>query len=33
LLREADVVARLRETRDAETLYAVLALPSSEAAA
>src|SRR5215813_8121998 len=32
LLRQGDVVAKLRETRDAEALYAVLALPSSEAA-
>ena len=32
LLREADVVAKLRETRDAEALYAVLAMPSASAA-
>ena len=32
LLREAEVVARLRETRDADAIYAVLTLPSSEAA-
>ena len=32
LLREAEVVTRLRETRDAEALYAVLAFPPSEAA-
>ena len=32
LLREPEVVARLRETRDADALYAVLALPPSEAA-
>ena len=32
LLREADVVTRLRETRDADSLYAILARPSSEAA-
>jgi len=32
LLREAKVVTRLRETRDADALYAVLASPSSEAA-
>ena len=32
LLREAEVVTRLRETRDADALYAVLALPPSEAA-
>ena len=32
LLREAEVVTRLRETRDADALYAVLAAPSSEAA-
>ena len=32
LLREAKVVTRLRETRDADALYAVLAAPSSEAA-
>ena len=32
LLREADVVTRLRETRDADALYALLAHPSSEAA-
>ena len=32
LLREAELVTRLRETRDADALYAVLALPPSEAA-
>ena len=32
LLRKAEVVTRLRETRDADALYAILALPSSEAA-
>ena len=32
LLRDPDVVARLRESRDAEALYAVLAMQSSEAA-
>ena len=32
LLRDSTTVARLRETRDAEALYAVLALPPSEAA-
>ena len=32
LLREADTVARLRESRDADALYAVLAMPPSEAA-
>src|ERR1700687_5831625 len=32
LLREADVVQKLRQSRDADALYAVLALPSSEAA-
>ena len=32
LLREAEVVTRLRETRDADALYAILAQPSSEAA-
>ena len=32
LLRESEVVTRLRETRDADALYAVLALPPSEAA-
>ena len=32
LLREAEVVTRLRETRDADALYAILARPSSEAA-
>src|SRR5579871_5895959 len=32
LLRQADVVAKLRETRDAEALYAVLAMQSSQAA-
>src|SRR3954451_13747777 len=30
LLREAEVVTRLRETRDADALYAALALPPSE---
>jgi len=33
LLRDPDVVSKLRESRDAEALYAVLAMPSSEAAA
>jgi PTS system nitrogen regulatory IIA component len=33
LLRDADVVRKLRDSRDAEALYAVLAMPSSEAAA
>ena len=32
LLREAELVARLRESRDPDSLYAVLALPSSAAA-
>src|SRR3954453_22987861 len=32
LLRQADTVARLRESRDADALYAVLAMPPSEAA-
>ena len=32
LLREAEMVARLRESRDPDALYAVLALPPSEAA-
>lgn len=32
LLRDGDVVRRLRDSRDAEALYAVLAMPSSEAA-
>ena len=32
LLREPETVARLRETRDADALYAVLAMPPSEAA-
>ena len=32
LLREADMVARLRESRDPDALYAVLAQPPSEAA-
>jgi nitrogen PTS system EIIA component len=32
LLRDADVVRKLRDSRDAEALYAVLAMPSSEAA-
>jgi len=32
LLRQADVVAKLRETRDADALYAVLAMQSSQAA-
>jgi PTS system nitrogen regulatory IIA component len=32
LLREGDVVAKLRQSRDADAIYAVLAMPSSEAA-
>jgi len=32
LLRDSDVVRKLRESRDAEALYAVLALPSASAA-
>ena len=32
LLREADVVSKLRESRDPDALYAVLALPSASAA-
>jgi PTS system nitrogen regulatory IIA component len=32
LLREPEYVARLRETREPDALYAALALPSSEAA-
>jgi len=32
LLREADVIAKLRQSRDADAIYAVLAMPSSEAA-
>jgi PTS system nitrogen regulatory IIA component len=32
LLREADVVQKLRQSRDADALYAVLALPSASAA-
>jgi PTS system nitrogen regulatory IIA component len=32
LLREAEMVARLRESRDPDALYAVLAQPPSEAA-
>ena len=32
LLRDPDVVHKLRESRDAESLYAVLALPSASAA-
>ena len=32
LLREAEMVARLRASRDPDALYAVLALPPSEAA-
>lgn len=32
LLRDGDVVRKLRDSRDAEALYAVLAMPSSEAA-
>jgi nitrogen PTS system EIIA component len=32
LLRDNDVVRKLRDSRDAEALYAVLALPPSEAA-
>src|SRR6201992_2543896 len=33
LLRQADIVTKLRETRDAEALYAVLAMQSSSEAA
>jgi PTS system nitrogen regulatory IIA component len=32
LLRETDVIAKLRQSRDADAIYAVLAMPSSEAA-
>jgi PTS system nitrogen regulatory IIA component len=32
LLREPETVARLRESRDVDALYAVLAMPPSEAA-
>jgi nitrogen PTS system EIIA component len=32
LLREGDVVRKLRDSRDAEALYAVLAMPSASAA-
>ena len=32
LLREPDVVRKLRDSRDAEALYAVLAMPSASAA-
>jgi PTS system nitrogen regulatory IIA component len=32
LLREADVARKLRDSRDAEALYAVLAMPSASAA-
>ena len=32
LLRETATVARLRESRDADALYAVFAMPPSEAA-
>jgi PTS system nitrogen regulatory IIA component len=32
LLRDQDVARKLRDSRDAETLYAVLALPSASAA-
>jgi len=32
LLRDADVVRKLRDSRDAEALYAVLAMPSASAA-
>jgi PTS system nitrogen regulatory IIA component len=32
LLREPEVVAKLRDTRDADAIYAVLTLPASEAA-
>src|SRR5919198_108557 len=32
LLKEADVVRKLRDSRDAEALYAVLAMPSASAA-
>src|SRR5262249_30993595 len=32
LLRDADVARKLRDSRDAEALYAVLAMPSASAA-
>ncbi len=32
LLRDADIARKLRESRDAEALYAVLAMPSASAA-
>jgi PTS system nitrogen regulatory IIA component len=32
LLREGNVVTKLRQSRDADAIYAVLAMPSSEAA-
>jgi PTS system nitrogen regulatory IIA component len=32
LLRDRDIAAKLRQSRDAETLYSVLALPSASAA-
>ena len=32
LLRDPDVARKLRESRDAEALYAVLAIPSATAA-
>lgn len=32
LLRSPDIASKLRESRDAETLYAVLAMPSASAA-
>ena len=32
LLREGEVVTKLRQSRDADAIYAVLAMPSSEAA-
>ena len=32
LLRDPDIVRKLRDSRDADALYAVLAMPSSEAA-
>ena len=32
LLREGEIVTRLRQSRDADAIYAVLAMPSSEAA-
>ena len=32
LLRDADVTRKLRESRDVEALYAVLAMPSASAA-